>query len=282
MTIDVTLPETAPAPTTEEIMAAHVGRQALHGPDRAPARRPRPVHLLHPGRRAGQPRDRRRPLARRPLHLDAAPGRGGQRRHGRARPRRHRPPRRAAGDGGQVGAVQDLRRARLHPAGARHHRRRRDRRDPRAAASQLRRGEPRRRLRAALLRAGAPADRGARLPGHARRPARHRDRPARRAPRGVCRGGTRPGPAADRDLRCRSGGGGLRADPARRRGHGRRRARLARRARARSRGRDRREGRPCRRHQPPPASRAARPTRSPARTCSWACRARGCPRSCSP
>lgn len=63
---------------------------------------------------------------------------------------------RAAGDGGQVGAVQGVRRARLHPDRARHHRRRRDRRDDGPAAAELRRGEPGGRVRAALLRAGAP------------------------------------------------------------------------------------------------------------------------------
>ena len=75
------------------------------------------------------------PSARRPVHLGVPPGRGGQRRHRGARSRRHRPPRLAARHGGQVGAVQGLRRARLHPAGARHHRRRRDRGDAGAAAS---------------------------------------------------------------------------------------------------------------------------------------------------
>ena len=122
MTIDATLPATAPAPTTDEIMAAHVGRQAPDRPDRAPARRPRPGHLLHARCGGGQPGHRRRRRARRPLHVGAAPRRRGQRRHRGARSRRHRPARRAAGDGGQVGAVQDLRRARLDPAGARHRR----------------------------------------------------------------------------------------------------------------------------------------------------------------
>ena len=204
--------------------------QALDRADRAPARRPRPGHLLHARRGGGQPGHRRRRRARRPLHVGAAPRRRGQRRHRRARSRRHRPARRAAGDGGQVGPVQDLRRARLDPPGARHDGRRRDRRDPRAAASQLRCGEPRGRVGAAVLRARAPADRGSGLPGHARRPARHRDRPARRAARGLRGRGPRPGAAADRDLRSRCGGGGVRAHPAGRRGHGRRRARLPRRA----------------------------------------------------
>ena len=238
MTIDATLPDTTlptttlsgTAPTTAEIMAAHVGGKLATGLT-APLRDDRDLAISYtPGVAQVSRAIAADARARRPLHLGAPPGRRGQRRHRRARPRRHRPAGRAAGDGGQVRAVQDLRRARLDPAGARHHGRRRDRRDPRAAAAQLRRGQPGRRVGAAVLRAGAPADRGARLPGHARRPARHRDRPARRAARGVRGRRPRPGRAADRDLRSRRGRRGLRADPARRRGHGRRRARLPRRA----------------------------------------------------
>ena len=121
----------------------------------------------------------------------------------------------AAGDGGQGGAVQDVRRAGLDPVGAGHHRRRRDRRDPGPAAPLLRRGEPGGHLRAALLRAGAQADRGAGLPGHARRPARHRDRGARRAARRRTVLGRPTGRAAGGHRRCRRGRGGVREDPAR-------------------------------------------------------------------
>ena len=134
---------------------------------------------------------------------------------------------------------------------------------------------------AALLRARAPADRGAGLPGHARRPARHRDRPARRAARGLRGRGPRPGAAADRDLRSRCGGGGVRAHPAGRRGRGRRRARLPRRAGPGPRRRDGGEGGARRRHQPAAGHRRGRPRRWRTRTSSWACRARGCPRRSS-
>ena len=158
--------------------------QALHGSDRAPARRPRPVHLLHPGRRAGQPA-RSPPTRRSP---PATPGRTAWSRWSATAPpcsaSATSAPRAALpvmegksalfktfGGLDSIPLVLDTTDVdeivetlvRLRPS--------------------LRRGEPRRRLRAALLRAGAPADRGAGLPGHARRPARHRDRPARRAAR---------------------------------------------------------------------------------------------------
>ena len=50
------------------------------------------------------------PALVRRLHLGVAHGRGGHRRLGRARAGQHRPPRRDAGDGGQGGAVQAVRR----------------------------------------------------------------------------------------------------------------------------------------------------------------------------
>ena len=186
MTIDATLPATAPAPTTDEIFAAHVGRQARHRPDRAPARRPRPGHRLHARRGAGQP---------------------GHRRRRRRSPRRYTWAHRlvaVVSDGTAVLGLGDI--------------------GPRAALPVMEGKsalfktfggldsipivldttdvdeivETLVRLRpsfgavnledvvgAALLRAGAAADRGAGLPGHARRPARHRDRAARRAARGL-------------------------------------------------------------------------------------------------
>ena len=193
MTIDVTLPETAPAPTTEEIMAAHVGGKLATGLT-APLRDDRDLSISYtPG------------VAQVSRAIDADPSLAA----------RYTWTQRlvaVVSDGTAVLGLGDI--------------------GPRAALPvmegksalfktfggldsiplvldttdvdeivetlvrlrpELRRGEPRGRLRAALLRAGAPADRGAGLPGHARRPARHRDRAARRAARGVCRRGTRPG-----------------------------------------------------------------------------------------
>lgn len=82
----------------------------------------------------------------------------------------------AAGDGGQGGVVQDVRRPGLHPDRVGHQGPRRDRRNPGAAASVVRGGQSGGHLRSALFRDRTPGDRGAGLPGDARRPARHRDR----------------------------------------------------------------------------------------------------------
>ena len=114
----------------------------------------RPLDGLHAGRRA-------RLVARSPtdpgegLEPDdqAEHGRRRQRRHRGARARRHRPRGRAAGDGGQGGAVQGVRRRRRVPDLPRDEGRRRDRRAPcEAIAPGLRRDQPRGHLRAALLR----------------------------------------------------------------------------------------------------------------------------------
>ena len=120
----------------------------------------------------------------------------------------------AAGDGGQVRAFQGVRRPRLDPDRAGHQGSRRDRGNPGAAAPDVRRGQPRGHLGAPLLRDRAPPHRGAGLPGHARRPARHRDRRAG----GAARSGQGPRPrhelASRRHLRCGRGGRGMRKDPA--------------------------------------------------------------------
>ncbi len=114
------------------------------------------------------------------------------RRHRGARPGRHRALRRGAGDGGQVHALQAVRRHRRVPDLPRHQGRRRDRRHRQAHRADLRRHQPRGHQRAALLRGRAAAGRRARHPGDARRSARH--------------GGRHPGRAHERR------GGGRQAD----------------------------------------------------------------------
>ena len=116
----------------------------------------RPVDGLHPGRRPGQHGARREPRRRLAADHQGQHRRRGHRRLRRARPRQHRPGRRAAGDGGQGGAVQAVRRHRRVadlPGQPGHRRDRPGRRDDRAG---LRRHQPRGHRRPALLR-----DRGA-------------------------------------------------------------------------------------------------------------------------
>ena len=253
------------------------GRQALHRAHRRPRRTTRPRDRLHPRGGQGVPRHRRRQGPHRPLHLDPPPRGRRVRRHRRPRPGRHRPPRVAAGDGGQVRAVQGVRRPRLHPAGARDHRRRRDRRHDRPPAPELRGGQPRGHRRPALLRDRAPADRGARLPGDARRPARHGDRGARRPAQRRPRPRPRPRRAQGRRQRGRGLRGRLREDPALGRGARRGGARLPRRHPRGPRRHERREDRPRRDHEPPRRARRPRRRRSTGRTSSWACPARRSP-----
>ena len=113
----------------------------------------------------------------------------------------HRPRRGAAGDGGQGRAVQAVRRHRRLAALPRHPGHRRDRRDRPRDLPGLRRHQPRGHLRPPLLRDRGPAARAPRHPGLPRRPARHRDRGARRAAQRAAGGrqGARDGP--DRALR---------------------------------------------------------------------------------
>ena len=92
----------------------------------------------------------------------------------RARPRQHRPRGGDAGDGGQVHALQRVRRRRRLPDLPRHPGRRRDRPRGRTDGADLRRHQPRGHLRPALLRNRGPAEGGDRHPGLPRRPARHR------------------------------------------------------------------------------------------------------------
>ena len=91
------------------------------------------------------------------------------------RPRRPRPRGVPAGDGGQGGPLQGVRRHRRGAGGARRHGPRRHRRHHPAHRSDLRRDQPRGHLGSALLRdRGAAA--GPRDPRPARRPAWHGDR----------------------------------------------------------------------------------------------------------
>ena len=80
------------------------------------------------------------------------PAGASEHRLGGPRTRRHRSPRLAAGHGGQVRTVPQLRRTQLDPHRSRHPGSRRDRRDPHPTPPELRRREPRGHLRAALLR----------------------------------------------------------------------------------------------------------------------------------
>ena len=91
------------------------------------------------------------------------------------------PGRRDARDGGKGRAVQALRRRRRLAGGARHQGHRHDRGDRQVHRTRLRRDQSRGHLRPALLRDRAPTARTAGHPGVPRRPARHRDRGARRA-----------------------------------------------------------------------------------------------------
>ena len=102
---------------------------------------------------------------------------------------------------GKCALFKALRRAGLHPDRAGHQGSRRDRRDPGAAAADVRRGQPRGHLGAALLRDRTASHRGAGLPGDARRPARHGDRGAGRADRRDQAAGPRHDAAAGGRLR---------------------------------------------------------------------------------
>ena len=127
----------------------HLGGKIEVSPEGAAQAPRRSVPRLHPRRRPGLPGHRQEPGRRPPADDQAQHRRGGHRRDGRARPRQHRAGRRAAGDGGQGGPVQALRRGRRLAGLPRHQRRRRDRRDrqgdrPRSTAASTSRTSPRR------------------------------------------------------------------------------------------------------------------------------------------
>ena len=145
------------------------------------ARQPaRPLARLFARRRRGLRGDRRRPGERLPLHRARQPRRRHHQRHRGARPGRHRPARRQAGDGRQGRAVQEVRRhRRVRHRGQREEPRQADRRDRRARAD-LRRHQPRGHQGAGLLLRRAGAALADEDPGLPRRPARHGDRRRRR------------------------------------------------------------------------------------------------------
>ena len=134
-----------------------------------------------PGRGRRLRSHRRRSEHRRRGHQPGQPGRRHHQRHGRARPRRHRPAGRQAGDGRQGGPVQEIRRYRRV-----RHRDQRDRsrqagRHHRQPGADLRRHQPGRHQGAGMLRGRKQAEGAHEDPGHARRPAWHGDhRRARR------------------------------------------------------------------------------------------------------
>ena len=154
-------------------------RGAAAGPG---ARHRGPLDGLHARRRPRLHGDREEPRAGAPLHDQAQHGRHRLGRHRRARAGRHRPRGRHAGHGGQGAAVQALRRRRRLPDLPGHQGPRRDRRDRHAPGAR-----PSAASTSRTSRHPGAFDIEERLvdadghPGVPRRPARHRDRDARRA-----------------------------------------------------------------------------------------------------
>ena len=111
-----------------------------------------------------------------PLYGARQPRRRHHQRHGRPRPRQHRPARLEAGDGRQGGPVQEIRRHRRLRHRGRREGGRAVRRSGGAARADVRRHQPRGHQGAGVLRDRAPAPGAHEDPGVPRRPARHRDR----------------------------------------------------------------------------------------------------------
>ena len=141
-----------------------------------------------PGRRRPLRGHRRRSGAGRQPHLPPEPRRRDLQRHGRARPRRYRPARLQARDGGQGGPVQEVLRHRRVRHRGRREQRRQARRGDRGARADLRRHQSRGHQGAGMLRGRGAAEGPHGHPGLPRRPARHRDHRRRR---GDERAGTR-------------------------------------------------------------------------------------------
>ena len=157
------------------------------------------------------------PYDRLRLHRPRQPGRRDLQRHRRAGPGRHRRAGQQAGDGRQGGAVQALRRRRLHRPRGRHQGRRRVRQLRALSRADLRRHQPRGHQGAGMLHHRAAPARADGHPDLPRRPARHRHRLGRRpdqraAPhrpqhQGHQDGGERRGRRLDRLHRARQGDG---------------------------------------------------------------------------
>ena len=135
------------------------GRQARRGGPRGDEIPPGHARPLHAGRRPRVHGDRRGPGPGEPVHHDRPHRRDLHQRHARPRARRHRPPRRDAGDGGQGALLQTDGRDLGRADPDRHRRPRRVRRDGQADRARLRRDPPRGHQRPPLLRDRVTADR---------------------------------------------------------------------------------------------------------------------------
>ena len=148
--------------------------------DQAAHQSARPRARLHPGRRGRLRRDRPRSGGGAQPDRARQPGRRGHQRHGRAGSRPDRAAGREAGDGGQGGIVQEIRRHRLLRPRDRRARSGQAGRDHRRARADVRRHQPRGHQGAGMLLCRAQAARAPEDPGVPRRSARHGDHRRRR------------------------------------------------------------------------------------------------------
>ena len=151
-------------------------------------------------------RDRRRPRRSAQPHRARQPDRRDHQRHRGARPGRDRPARRQAGDGRQVGAVQEVRRHRLLRHRDRGARPRQAGRHHLRARADVRRHQPRGHQGARVLHRREEMPRAHAHPGVPRRPARHGDHRRRGDPQRPARG--RQGTARRQARLLRRGRGG--------------------------------------------------------------------------
>ena len=155
-------------------------RQDRRAADQAAVEPARPVARVFARRRVCVPGDRRGPGAGCRIHLARQPGRRGDQRHRGARPRRHRPARRQAGDGRQGVPVPQVRRPRRVRHRARREGPRQAGRHHCRARADAGRHQPRRHQGARVLLYREEAEGAAEHSGLPRRPARHRDHLGRR------------------------------------------------------------------------------------------------------
>ena len=128
-----------------------------------------------PGRRRARAGHRRGPVARLRLHRQGQPRRRDLQRHRDPRARQSRRAGLEAGDGGQGGAVQALRRHGFHRHRGRYRGSRRVHQRGALSRPLLRRHQPRGHQGAGMLHHRGAAARADGHPGLPRRPARHRD-----------------------------------------------------------------------------------------------------------